>query len=96
MSILGMLGGQALGKIFGIGEDRRQLEQQRKMMELQIQGSKEMGKFNKELQMELWRDTNYHAQVEQMKKAGLNVGMMYGGGGSGGNESIGWRFSRCK
>ena len=32
----------------------------------------------------MWKDTNYAAQVEEMKKAGLSVGLMYGKGGAGG------------
>ena len=32
----------------------------------------------------MWRDTNYAAQKEEMKKAGLSPGMMYGMGGTGG------------
>ena len=32
----------------------------------------------------MWEDTNYAAQVEQLKKAGLSVGLMYGKGGAGG------------
>ena len=35
-------------------------------------------------QLELWEKTNYPAQVEQMKNAGLNVGLMYKGGGPSG------------
>ena len=34
--------------------------------------------------MQYWEDTNYQAQREQMEKAGLNVGLMYGGQGQGG------------
>ena len=41
--------------------------------------------FRNNLAYQNWLRTNYSAQVEQMKKAGLNVGMMYGkGGGAGG------------
>ena len=36
------------------------------------------------MQMQMWEDTNYAAQVEQLKKAGLSIGLMYGKGGAGG------------
>ena len=35
-------------------------------------------------QLELWQKTNYPAQVEQMNKAGLSVGLMYKSGGQSG------------
>ena len=44
--------------------------------------------YGEQLSMKHWENTNYSAQVEQMKKAGLNTALMYGGAGSGG-QSIG-------
>ena len=35
----------------------------------------------------MWKDTNYAAQVEEMKKAGLSIGLMYGKGGAGGTTT---------
>lgn len=64
--------------------DRRQLRQQRKLQELQIQGQKEMGEFNQQQALDLWDKTNYAAQREQLKKAGLNPGLLYGMSGGGG------------
>lgn len=49
--------------------------------------AKEMAVFNREQQMKFWEDTNYPAQVEQMKKAGLNIGLMYEGGGQTGQTT---------
>lgn len=66
--------------IFGIGEkrqDRRQLQQQEKLNEL-----------NKKTQMDMWEATGYGAQKKQMKEAGLNPALMYGMGGGGG-QSVG-------
>ena len=34
-----------------------------------------------------WRETNFEAQIEQMKKAGLNPAMMYAQGGQGGQST---------
>lgn len=88
---IGMAAGAAngaIGQIFGLvaggAQDRRQLKQAGKLQDLQIQGNKEMGAYNKEMALQMWKDTNASAQVEQYKKAGLNAGLMYGGGGAGG------------
>ena len=48
---------------------------------------KYQGKLNKQAQrlgMKTWKQTNYGAQVEEMKKAGLSAGLMYGMSGAGG------------
>lgn len=77
----------AIGGMLGIGEarqDRRQVEQQKKLQEVQIKGSKEMGKYNQGLQMDMWNKTNYGAQMAHLKDAGLNAGLIYGMGGAGG------------
>lgn len=89
---IGQLGEQiatdAIGGIFGLAlggiNDRRQIRQQQKLQDMQIAGQKEMGNFNYAQQMNLWNETNYKAQVEQLKKAGLNPGLLYGMGGAGG------------
>ena len=41
-------------------------------------------KEQRKIQMQMWKDTNYAAQVEEMKKAGLSIGLKYGKGGAGG------------
>lgn len=86
------LGMQAAGDVLGAGlglmlggiERKKQLEQQQKLQNMQIAGQKEMGLFNYDQQMKLWNDTNYAAQVAQIKKAGLSPGLIYGKGGGGG------------
>lgn len=92
MAILGMIkdgmqiAGAAAG-LLGIGEkkqDKRQLEQQQKLQDMQIKGNKEMSEFEKQQQLDMWNKTNYGAQVEHIKEAGLNTGLLYGMGGSGG------------
>lgn len=64
--------------------NKDQIKQQQKLQDQQIKGQKELNNFNQELGMKNWRETNYSAQREQMQKAGLNIGMMYGGTQSGG------------
>lgn len=72
--------GLAGGIIGQIGAKKREKRQ----MDLQIKGQKEMAEFNRQQQMKLWHDTNFDAQRKEMEKAGLNVGLMYEGGGAGG------------
>lgn len=79
----GVLGG-AMGMLLGDYNDRRQYNQQERLQNLQMQGQQKMSRFNLEQQMELWNRTNYQAQKEQMKKAGLNPALLYGMSGGGG------------
>lgn len=67
--------------------DRRARKQARKMQAIQIEGQKEMGRFNYQQQMALWHDTNYGAQMEELKKAGLNPALIYEGAGQGGTTA---------
>lgn len=75
------IGIQRLGSRY---DRRQQIESQRQMMGLQMQGEKQMMDYQQKLAMDMWNNTNYAAQVEQMKKAGLSPGLMYGKGGPGG------------
>lgn len=83
--IIGMVGAGVntaiqAGQALGIGakkHDRRQVEQQRKLSEQQRE-------INHKAQMDLWNATNYGAQVEHLKEAGLNPALLYGKGGGGG------------
>lgn len=78
-----------LGIASGAINDRRQIKQQAKLNKLQ----REQMDYAQKLQLQMWLDTNYPAQMEQLKKAGLNPGLIYGmsGGGSAttGSQSAG-------
>lgn len=76
--------GAGLGMLLGAHERKQQIKQQQKLQDMQIAGQKEMGKFNQQQQMEMWEATNYPAQMQQLKKGGLNPGLMYGMSGGGG------------
>lgn len=76
--------GQVLGMVLGGAQDKRQLKQQGKLQELQIKGNKEMADYSQQKQMEMWENTNYGAQKDQMNKAGINPALMYGMSGGGG------------
>lgn len=79
--------GAGMGLILGNLNDKRQLRQQEKLQELQIKGQKEMMDHSYTRQMNMWHDTNYSAQVDEMIKAGLNPGLMYGMSGGGGTTT---------
>lgn len=64
--------------------EKKQINQQKKLMDMQMQGAKEMAQINKDNQMDIWNKTNYGAQMEHLKNAGLNPALLYGKGGVGG------------
>lgn len=95
---LGSLVNTGLGLMMEGHEDRRQIRQQQKLQDMQIAGSKEMTDYNYQKQLNMWHDTNYGAQMKELKNAGLNAGLIYGmsgggatttGSGSGANVSGG-------
>lgn len=73
--------GDLITRTVGMGMQR---SQNKKLLQQEYEYNKKWGKFQNELALDMWDKTNYAAQIEQMKKAGLNVGLMYGGGGAGG------------
>lgn len=88
MGPLGMMAANAAtGAALGFIDDARQISQQKRLQGLQIKGSKELTDYNMRKQLEMWEKTNYAAQKEQMKKAGLNPGLMYGQSGGGGTTA---------
>lgn len=78
-----------LGLLLQGHNNRVQLRQQRKLGQQQL--GLDFQKMNRqhELALDMWEKTNAPAQVEQLRKAGLNVGMMYGGSGPGGTTGPG-------
>lgn len=86
---LGMqLGGQVLGAGLGMAleghNDNRQLEQNQKLLDQQRKSNEKMTDYSYGKQLEMWKNTSYGAQREQMEKAGINPALMYGMGGGGG------------
>jgi len=84
MQVGGQAAGTGMGLLLADENDRRQLRQQEKLQKLGIKGSKEMTDYSYKKQLEMWKDTNYGAQMEELAKAGLNPGLLYGMGGQGG------------
>lgn len=76
-----------VGQILGIGQkrqDRRQLEQQKKLTEQQTRATTGLMDYQKAIDLDMWNKTNYGAQIEHLNDAGLNPALIYGHGGGGG------------
>lgn len=77
-----------VGNIFGLAmekhNDKRQLKQQKKLSQQQMEFDKMMADYNYGKQMDMWNATNYKAQMQQLEKAGLNPALLYGMSGGGG------------
>lgn len=73
-----------MGLILQRSQDKRQMNMARKLQRLQMEGDKEMTNYNMAKQLEMWKSTSYPAQMEMLKQAGLNPGLLYGMGGGGG------------
>lgn len=71
----------ALGNIIGVERQNRATE---KFMGIQKENQKELNQQGADLQYDMWKKTNYPAQLGMMKEAGLSAGLMYGGSGAGG------------
>lgn len=76
-----------LGLALGGINDRRQIKQQQRLQDMQIRGQMQMGDYNYQQQMKMWEATNFQAQKEQMKKAQLSTGLLYGMNGAGGSTT---------
>lgn len=75
--------GLGLGMVTDKIAAERQLAMNKEMLNENVKANKELGLFNQELAMQMWNNTNFEAQRKQMEKAGLSVGLMYGGKGGG-------------
>ncbi len=83
-AVTGLVGG-----IFGSGKraQEKQFQKELEKMKYQQQLNQQQAKFNQELALEMWRKTNYGAQIEEMKRNGLNPALIYGQSGQGGTTT---------
>lgn len=70
-----------------IGSAKRQHKRTKELMDISQRNQKELNDQQYANSKKFWDETNYDDQVREMEKAGLNVGMMYGGGGQGGQTT---------
>jgi len=90
LSAASNIGGQIMDGINRRGQERRNFRYQRRLMGHQQENQMALNRQGHDLSYEMWKKTNYPAQVEMMKEAGLNQGLMYGsGGGAGGTTQSG-------
>lgn len=75
---------QMFGNEVNKADQQAQYDQQAKLGMQQAVYQQQLGRFNQELAMKTWNQTGYAAQVEQLKQAGLNPGLVYKGAGQGG------------
>jgi hypothetical protein len=73
-----------LGLLLENHNDKRQLRQQQKLQNLQINGAIDLTDYQQQKQLEMWEKTGYGPQMEQLRKAGLNPALLYGMKGGGG------------
>lgn len=83
-ALAAQLGSAAIGGVAGAVNDERQLRQQGRLQQQQIEGNAQMLELQRQKEMKMWEDTNYSRQVEELKKAGLNPALLYGMSGGGG------------
>lgn len=90
---LGIGGALAIGgaqQLLGIGlnqlGNQQQMQQQKQLMQQQFQNQQALNVQGQQIQQQNWDYTNYENQVKHMENAGLNVGLMYGMGGGGGQS----------
>ncbi len=82
--------GAATGVIGMIGQkkrNRRAMDQQKELMGVQFENQQRLNEQGHKLQMETWKKTNYPAQMEMLREAGLNPALMYGNSGGGGTTT---------
>jgi len=92
---IGTLGMQAASGVIGAGmgialgnyNDKRQVKQQQRLQDIQIQGQRQMMDYSMQKQLQMWKATSYPAQLEMMKQAGINPALMYGMSGGGGTTT---------
>lgn len=83
----GIIGGlTTIGSWLGIGEgrqDKRQVDQQTKLNEVNSKTSKDLANYEQDLKLKMWKDTNYGGQLAEASKAGVSKAAAIGGSGTG-------------
>lgn len=74
----------AIGMIGQRKREKRAMNNQKQLMDIQHKNQRELNQQGFDLQKRMWDETNYEAQMEHLKNAGLNPALMYGMSGGGG------------
>ena len=79
-----MLGAAGEAMEFGLNQFtiQQQYEQEQNLLDIQMQNQMQLNQQGHDLQMQMWENTNFPAQVEMMEAAGLNPALMYSKAGS--------------
>ena len=90
--VLGMASGAATGAIMDsfLSGTRSQAQQQHNeaIIAQQEASQKRITKFNSDEAYKQWLRTGDKARAQQLREAGLNVGLMYEGAGGGGSATV--------
>ena len=89
MQSLGTAIDSGLGLILGGINDQRQVRQQGKLLEQQAAVDRRQAAFNQALGIQTWKQTGPQALTAELKAAGLNPALQYGGGAAGGGTTGG-------
>ena len=81
--------GIGLGGAAAVGQAMYGQSQANQNQQQQMQDQRELMELSSNLSYQNWLRTNYAAQIEQMKKAGLSPALMYGQAGAGGGTVSG-------
>lgn len=68
--------------------DMRQYNMQQALDKLQVKNQEQLTDYNQNAALQMWHNTNYGPQMQEMEKAGLNPALMYAKGGMGGTASV--------
>lgn len=83
--LVGQFGGMAMQGGMNKRAERRQVAYTKELQDRQVWKQQQLDENARHTNMTMWKDTGPVGQREQMEKAGLNVGLMYGmGGGASG------------
>lgn len=81
------IGGSLLSMLVQKKREKRAMANTKELMALQHKNQQELNKQGQNLQLDTWEKTNYPAQMEMLKEAGLNPALLYGMSGGGGTTT---------
>ena len=90
---LGLLGGLFKRKNNGLKNQQKLMQQaweyEKEGMGLQYNYGQQAADAEYKRNLQMWKETNFGAQRDEMEKAGLSVGLMYGNGGGSAASTAG-------